>query len=220
MNYLKIFFIPGLGFDHRIFSKLDLAGYLHEYLDWIEPEADEMITDYALRISAPIEAHQGSVVILGHSFGGVMAQEIARLRKVDTIILISSIRSRKEHPPELKMIAPLALHKLFSKSLTRNSFPFWKNIHGYQTKEEQALFLDMVNKNSDHYLQWALKTISEWDGSPLPHTRVVQIHGGRDLTFPFRLIKQADYVVKKGGHFMVYKNAAEVSRMIREALNG
>ena len=40
---MKIYLLPGLGFDHRIFARLDLGGLDVEYINWIEPKDKEPI---------------------------------------------------------------------------------------------------------------------------------------------------------------------------------
>jgi len=35
---MKAYLLLGLGFDHRIFDRLDLGSLDVEYLNWIEPE--------------------------------------------------------------------------------------------------------------------------------------------------------------------------------------
>ncbi|NNF22582.1 MAG: alpha/beta hydrolase, partial [Saprospiraceae bacterium] len=102
-----IYFIPGLGFDSRLFSKLDLKGDQLHNIDWIEPESDEPIGEYAKRISRNI-IHEDATLI-GHSFGGIISLEIANHIPVKNIFLISSISSPSEIPFSFKLISKLRL---------------------------------------------------------------------------------------------------------------
>ncbi|MCI4671915.1 MAG: alpha/beta hydrolase [Bacteroidia bacterium] len=217
---MKVYLIPGLGYTHRLFEKLTFKSPKIEHLDWIEPKANEAISDYAARLSEGVQTQGESLCMIGHSFGGIIAQEIAKHKKIDSIVLISSIRSRNELPFFFKMANPLALHKLFSRNLAIKTVRYWGVNHGFETKEEQSLFREMVASHSDNYLQWALKTLSSWKGIQVPKsTRIYQIHGNRDKTFPLKLLNNPDKIVEKGSHIMVYKQAPLVEEILRSCLN-
>lgn len=216
---MKTYLIPGLGFDHRIFKNLNLNGFQKEYIDWIEPKRKESIGDYAKRLAERVSSDAEGITLIGHSLGGIISQEIAKIRKIDQIILISSIKSRKENPFHFRIIRPLALHHFFTKKLTFSTFKYWAKKHDYESLEEQALFKDMVNQQSNHYLQWALKVLSNWQTPNLaPHTKVFQIHGAVDQTFPIKNITNPDRILKNGGHFMVYKHPEIISQIITDVL--
>ena len=79
---MKIYFIPGLGFDRRIFQNLELVSADIEYIDWIEPiSLNENIKAYATRLATQIDHHSDGTILIGHSFGGVISQEIAQIKK-------------------------------------------------------------------------------------------------------------------------------------------
>lgn len=216
---MKLYLLPGLGFDHRVFSKLNLGNYDLRYINWIEPYKNESLENYALRLSEKIEDTSEPIVLIGHSLGGILSQEIARIKKIDTIILISSIQSRAENPFYFKIIQPLRLHYLFTKQWTTKTVRIWGPTHGYETKEEQTLFKSMVNQHSNHYLQWALKNLSMWRPSTDKlSAQIIQIHGDKDKTFPIRKIEQADSILEGGSHFMVFRRAAFMSRTIVDIL--
>lgn len=219
---MKVYFIPGLGFDHRIFKNISLDNVDVEYLDWIEPVKNESIADYANRLSKGIDK-KDRTIILGHSLGGIIAQEMAEILPVDKIILISSIKSRKEMPFQFRVVKPLFIHKLFSKELTAKTIKYWGKSHDYETIEEQNLVADMVNKQSNHYLQWALRQLSIWkhpnaETNIDTDTEIIQIHGDLDKTFPIKLIRQPFKEIKNTGHFMVFKKAEIISEIINAAL--
>lgn len=218
---MKLYIIPGLGFDHRMFSRLDFSRFQTTFLDWIEPIKNEGISDYARRFAKNIDDNATEkIIIIGHSLGGIMASEIARIKKVDQIILISSIRSSDENPFQFKIIKPLGLHRLFTKKLTLSTFKYWAKQHGYENQEEQDLFKAMISRYSDHYLQWALRELSIWTSYPLPpHTKIFQIHGAKDKNFPLKHLKNSDRVLKDAGHFMAYKRAYEIGGIIKKVLD-
>ena len=214
---MPLYLLPGLGFDDRIYSKIDFGNHLVSAINWIEPAPNEPIAVYAGKMAAGI-AESEEVILIGHSFGGMMAQEIAALRPVSRIILLNSIKSRAEMPFFFKMAGPLGLYHLFTQSGTIRSLPLWGKQHGYESPEEVELFTSMVRKHSNRYLQWALKSLSGWQGVNIPaETSLYQINGRRDKTFPFSQIKTPDAVLD-GGHFMVYKQPEVVGKRILAAI--
>ncbi|MEO0471578.1 MAG: alpha/beta hydrolase [Bacteroidota bacterium] len=216
---MSLYLLPGLGFDHRIYQKIDWGHHALQFLDWIEPLKHEAISDYAERMAEKIKEEK-NVILVGHSFGGMLAQEIAAIRPVDRIILLNSIQSRAEMPLFFKMVKPFGLYHFFTQSGTIRSLPLWGKSHGYDSPEEVALFISMVGKQSNRYLQWALKTLSAWPGVEIPTTTsLYQIHGRKDKTFPFSSLKEPDAVVDDGGHFMVFRQPEKVGRMILDAIH-
>lgn len=110
----EVYLIPGLGADQRVFDFLDLSSFSCHYLSWIEPFKDETIESYAGRLSTQIKSAQP--IIVGVSFGGIMAIEIGKQLKADKIIVISSARTKHELPWFARCIGIFRLHKLVPKS--------------------------------------------------------------------------------------------------------
>lgn len=219
MSGKNIYTLPGLGFDGRIFDKIDFGKNRVTHLHWIDPNPAEHLSDYAKRIAANIENESERVILIGHSFGGILAQEIAQLIDVQKIILISSVKCSEEMPWFFQLVSLLGLHRFFTKKLISGTFACWAKSHGYRTAEEQRLFKNMIDGQTDNYLQWALKSLSEWNPSGEPDVKIAHIHGTKDKTFPIHLLTQPYRTVDGGSHFMVFSQAEIVGRMIREEID-
>ncbi|MEL6253883.1 MAG: alpha/beta fold hydrolase [Bacteroidota bacterium] len=152
--------IPGLGFTKAIFSRLEMPAEELFYLDWIEPARNETVDSYAKRLGRELPGAKYPLVLLGHSFGGMMAAELALQYGAQALVLISSVKSREEIPLKFKAIAPFGLQHFFTKKLTIKSLPYWGESFGYKKGEEQELFKKMLSQQSNLYLQWALKNLS------------------------------------------------------------
>jgi len=216
---MKIYLIPGLGFTDQIFTKLALTETDIHSLNWIEPLKDESFGQYAKRLAHEIPDDSDDIILIGHSLGGMVSQEIACFKRIKKIILISSIKSRDELPFHFKIIQPLRLYHFFTKAWTIKTVKFWGKQQDYESDEEQALFKEMVGKQSNLYLRWALKILSNWKEPAIPSaTSLTQIHGNRDKTFPIKKIKQPHHVIPTGGHFMIYKHAPTLSNIINSSL--
>ena len=215
----KIYLIPGLGFDRRIFSQLNLNTENIGFIEYIEPLEKENLQHYISRLINQNLDTSDSISLIGHSFGGVIAQEIANQISINKIILINSIKSKNENPFHFKIIAKLGLHKFFYKKWTLKTFPFWAKFHGYDSPSIQKLFINMIDNHSDNYLQWALYQLSIWKGIENSKTPIIHLHGEKDKTFPIRLIEKP-IVIKNGSHIMIFNKASEISELANDLLKG
>ena len=93
----KIFLIPGLGADARIFQYIDLQGHEAVPVSWVEPDKLDTLPTYAQKLIDHYKITPGSIVI-GNSLGGMLTIEIAKRVKLDKAILISSIKTKSEAP--------------------------------------------------------------------------------------------------------------------------
>ncbi len=217
---MKIYLIPGLGYDCRLFENLDFKNNQVKCLNWIEPNSGESINDYAARMCHSILDDKDDVIIIGHSLGGIVAQEVASLTRVKKVILISSIKSRSELPLHFKAIAPLKIYKFFTKELCINTVRFWGKYHGFENDQLQDLFKSMVGRHSNDYLKWALKSLSRWHPpKDLNHTSIFHIHGTKDRTLPFGLIRNPDIVIEKGSHILALKRFDEINELILDQID-
>lgn len=214
----KAYFIPGLAFNEEVLQPILNEGLQIETINWIEPLPNESIKSYAARMSESIPISD-SVIMIGHSFGGVIAQEISQIRKVEKIILISSCKSRRENSLVLKSLSPLKINKIIKKALILKTFPYWSRSYGYTTEDEMSVFESMIKKNTDTYLEWALKAISLWDRTFKINTPIVHIHGDIDRTFPLKNIENVTHIIKGGNHFMIYKKSKEIAQILKKYLS-
>ncbi|NNF01297.1 MAG: alpha/beta fold hydrolase, partial [Bacteroidia bacterium] len=151
----NLYLIPGLGLDHRVFARLNLKNSDIHYLDWIEPDQGEGLESYAKRLAEKI-VDSSSAIIVGHSFGGMIALKIADLLNIKKVILISSAKSKKEIPHTLKILRWLPLYKLYSDGIRDKMLPYWSRLFGIKTKEDLKFFKEMLRNNSQYYREWAI----------------------------------------------------------------
>jgi pimeloyl-ACP methyl ester carboxylesterase len=214
---LKVYFISGLGADRRAFYKIQLPpGYEIIYLDWIAPSKNESFESYAKRFSELIQKDEGFILI-GLSFGGMLASEIARIIPPKKLIIISSLSNCKELPWYFKLAGKLGLHKIIVPAIYKQA-TILNRFMGAGNKEMKAIVYSYVNNIDPKFIRWSLNIIVNW-----PHTErllnLIHIHGSRDHLLPNRYVK-ADYVVQNGGHLMVMNKAEEVNKILEQILTG
>jgi pimeloyl-ACP methyl ester carboxylesterase len=210
----KIYCISGLGADHRVFHNLKIDNVHLEYLQWLTPVKKESIEDYALRMS--FQVLEKDPVLMGVSFGGMMAIEIAKIKAVHKIILISSIKSYAELPGWMKVTGKLKLNLLMPPRSPQWMSPIADNYLGVTSGEEKILAKNFREIISPDYLHWAVDKVINWQNTDRP-APIFHIHGTHDKTFPIKNIRPT-YAIQNGGHFMVMNKADEISAIIKELL--
>lgn len=216
-NGLHIYCIPGLGLNEKVFENLGLNNRV-TYLNWLEPQKDEKLSNYAERIASKISKRDTKKVIIGHSFGGVLAQEISNHVHIDRIILVSSIKSVKEIPTSLKMLPRIGLTSLISRGTMLLTFPLWGRFHGYNTKRLRSIFRESVKSLSTEYFQWSIKAIASWEGPQHNQSKISHIHGDADKMFPIGLVLKPVKLVTGGDHIMIYNKGEEVAQLVEREM--
>ncbi len=210
-----LYFIPGLGADERLFSKLELNGFEKKYIKWIPPKKNETLPQYARRLSAQINSHS-DFSLIGVSFGGMLAVEMSKLLKADNVILISSAKTKNEIPSNLKFFKTFPIYQSFSDKFIQWLSALNKNRFGIFKEEEKQLFADMLLSCPAGYLKGAIEMILNWKNSECDNS-IIHIHGDKDYLFPIRKIKNP-IVIKGGTHFMPYHKSEEVEKILLKFL--
>ncbi len=215
---MNIYYISGLGADERAFDKLDFVTQHHAtYIPWLKPfQKKEAIEAYAKRMAESIKDE--NPVLIGLSFGGMMAIEIAKLIKIKKIILISSCKTKDELPPQIKMAGALGLDALLPNTLVKSSKPVIHNFLGTISAVEKEIANDFIDHIDDDYLSWAMRSISRWKNTEIP-CPIFHIHGNSDMLLPNNFV-QADHIIEGGNHFMIYNKANEINPVLNVALQG
>lgn len=212
----RVYFIPGLGADERLFSQLNLKGIEEHYLNWIEPEDCTTMADYAARYVPMIDTSE-PFYILGMSMGGMMAIELQKLIQPEKLILISTVKTRLEISPQLRAVARMKLDMLFSGSVIQNLSGLIDLVVPWQTQTQRSLFLEMLHNSTPEFLKFAIHACINWDNEIMPHN-YVHFHGNRDPLFPGSRAINAE-IVEGGNHFMIYEKGEELTRRIQQYLD-
>ena len=86
----SVYFIPGLAAGKEIFEYISLPEELYDVhiIEWIIPKKNETIKQYAKRMAALVEKKKP--ILIGVSFGGVMAQEMNEFLDLKKFVSISN----------------------------------------------------------------------------------------------------------------------------------
>jgi pimeloyl-ACP methyl ester carboxylesterase len=212
-----VYFVSGLGTDERVFRLLKCEGYRPIHIHWVQPERGEVMQAYAKRLTAQI--HCDRPIIVGLSFGGMMAVEIAKQIETEKVILISSTKTSCEVPPYFKMFRWFPIHRVFPfKSLLWAGYwlAYW--FFSLNTVDERRMLKAILRDIDPHFLKWSFHKVVTWNNEVIPEN-LQHIHGSSDRIFLMRFIKP-DYILEKGGHLMVMNHAAQISTLLEKLLIG
>lgn len=211
---IRIHCISGLGADHRVFTRLDIPGAQLIPVPWVAFDKHDDLPCYAQKLSAVISEERP--VILGLSFGGMLAAEIARMREVQQVFLLSSAKNAAELPPISGFIRFLAENRLVPVGMARMAGRLLYERFGAATDDEKALLMDILKNTDPAFARWAMKAIVEWR-TQAQVGNLVHIHGTADKIIPPDLIKPTHWV-EGGTHLMIYQRAAEISALMAQHL--
>ena len=87
---------------------------------------------------------------------------IERMGNVKKIILISSVKNRKELPKRLKVIQKTWVYKLFPTTYINSVEDFSKYAFGDFAKKRVKLYKEYLSVRNSHYLNWAIYNVLNW----------------------------------------------------------
>ncbi|MBL7683409.1 MAG: alpha/beta hydrolase [Flavipsychrobacter sp.] len=210
----KIYCLSGLGADERIFANLRIDGAELVHLPWPEYDEHDELPCYAQKMSALIKDE--NPILLGVSFGGMLAVEIAKIRKVEKVIIVSSAKTKEEIPHFGRF-----MKFIVTKQVVPAVFFTWPNrfvmqMFGAAIDIEKEMLKGVFRATDGYLVRWAMKAIQLWRNSTYPEP-IVHIHGDADKIITPEYI-HADYWIKGGSHIMIYNKAEEINTIINKEL--
>jgi hypothetical protein len=213
---MKIYVVSGLGADFKVLEKIHFSEQ-HEivFIDWLIPHQDEEFLQYVVRMAEKIDVLE-PFYLLGYSFGGIMVQEMNKLKPAQKIVILGSIKSDKEKSRlikagEVTKIPKILPVKFFNERTT--------NVYGVVRKffdSQNPRVLEYFRVKDPYYLKWSIEKISDWKFDENPD--VIQILGDRDIVFPIKNSKP-NYIVKGGTHLFPATKFREVSIILGEVFD-
>lgn len=205
----KLYLIGGLGADERVFKYLKLNTETKS-IKWIEPKPKEKLNDYSKRLIKQIDQND-EFGILGVSFGGIVAIEIAKIIKPKILILISSVETNTQLPQTFVALGKTQIIRLIPNKLIKPPKPLMSFLFGAKNKE---LLNQIINDTKPEFIRWALNAIINWSNTKTP-IDAIRIHGTKDKLIP---LKGEAIEIKDGGHFMIVDKGEEISKLVNEQM--
>ena len=187
------------------------------------PVIGEPIEAYALRMKLKNAILEDDPILMGVSFGGMMAVELAKHFPAAIVILVSSAGTRRELPLWMRAAGSLGLNRLLPIRPGKGIRWLEDYFLGVESEDDARLGAEFRGKTDPRYLRWALGQVVNWKNEWKPD-RYFQLHGDRDRIFPLshsatRRAASGLHVVPGAGHFMVYNRAPKVGGILTGIIN-
>jgi pimeloyl-ACP methyl ester carboxylesterase len=207
----NIYCISGLGADERLFQNLHIPEADLIHLKWIAHEANDDVVSYAHKLARQI--NETNPILMGVSFGGMLAIEIAKLTGASKVFLVSSIKTAGDLPQIYHVAKSLHLVSLIPSFLIKRPSFLTDYIFGATDKKDKDLLHDYLRNSDVRYIKWALNAILHWENRM--RENIIHVHGANDKVIP--LPPGVDYKIS-GGHFVVFNRAKEISKIISKEM--
>ena len=181
-------------------------------MGWLKPMKNESIESYAGRYREKITA--ADPVLLGYSFGGVIAIELSKQIPTRKVILISSTKTCADVPAYIRLAGKLRLYKLITLRRVLKMRALLPFLFEAKKEEEKNLVFDMLRKTDPDVFKWAVEIICTWKNTEAT-SNIVQVHGTDDRILPYHYVK-CDYTIRDGSHLMILNRAQEISELLKK----
>ncbi len=210
----EIYIFSGLGADERVFQRLDFSGFSTTFIKWIVPQDKETIELYTTRLLDQITTPKPTLI--GLSFGGLIAVEVAKQIETEKVILIASAKTKKEIPFYYRFVGQYGLHKLLPTRLLKSSNFITNWFFGTSSTFDKQLLKQILIDTDPTFLKWAIDKVAKWTN--IKQTKnIYHIHGTSDKILPFSFI-ESNATIKYGGHLMTLNKAEEINNILRQQL--
>ncbi|WP_066829409.1 alpha/beta fold hydrolase [Rufibacter ruber] len=217
MAFPPLYLLSGLGADERLFQFLRLQHPNPVVVKWVTPAPHATLAQYAQQVLPQIQDRSAPAVLIGLSFGGMVAQELAKLIPTQKVILLSSLAHTPQLPWYYRAGGLLRLQKWLPFQWAK-SFPApgeW--LFGAKSPLEKQVFRSIIQDTDLDFLRWSLTAILGWQHRAEASEQLVIIHGTRDKILPVPLAPRV-HLVEGGEHLMVMSRAAEISALLNQHL--
>ena len=206
--------ISGLGADRRAFSRLgSFTSRDMDYVDWIRCNDNDSLHTYCLRLIDKYSI-EPSDILVGLSFGGMVAIEIARILGTKHVILISSLRDRADVKTFYATLLKLRLYRLIPNVRVAFMYPFIRIFLNVSSEEGQRIMDSMIQNHDLRFTKWAFARIAESKFEGITGTTIYNIIGTRDnLIKPWT--NENTVAIESAGHFMIFENHIRITEALR-----
>ena len=114
---MKLYVVSGLGADFKVLDKLKFPENLEVvFLEWLIPVRNESFQHYISRMADRVDATE-TFCLLGYSFGGIVVQEINKLKPAQKTVILASIKSHHEKSRFIKLGERTGLPKYLPETI-------------------------------------------------------------------------------------------------------
>jgi len=210
-----VYLLPGQGGDERLFQNIHITGHEIKVIVLETPFKGESLPEYAKRLSTQIDT-TCSFSLVGVSFGGMIAVEMAKFLEPKKVIIISSAKTKDELPWKYKVVKHLRLYKLFNGKLLKKMANIVRPIIEPDSKKNHDTFSAMIDDRDPAYLKRAVECVLLWENTEYRED-IIHLHGTNDHTIPIKNIINP-VRIEDASHVMVMTEGDRIGALINEYL--
>jgi pimeloyl-ACP methyl ester carboxylesterase len=209
------YILSGLCADERVFDQIDFGSYAPIFIPWEKVDSQQSLESYVNQLSRQV--HATNPILIGISFGGIVAQEMSLLFQNCPVLIISSIKTRSELPFFMRFSGKIGLNKLIpTKTIFKlKRLNYW--FFGTKIAAEKQVLEDILSDSDPKLAKWAVGQIVHWKRTKPVPAKILHIHGDNDRIFNISNTSP-DFIVQGGTHLMTVSKPEEVSSLIQKAL--
>ena len=210
---MKLYVISGLGADFKVLEKINFPESLEVvFLDWLIPENKEDFHHYVERMAARVDDSE-PFALLGYSFGGLIVQEIDKIKSAEKVVIMGSIKSDKEKSRFIKFGEMSRITKYLPQRMFNVKSAAVYSVARNIVDPKNPKLMEYFTVRDQYYLKWGIEKVSDWKFEENP--KVIQILGSKDIVFPVKYSKP-DYIVQNGTHLFPATKPKQVSKILNE----
>lgn len=210
---MKLYVISGLGADFKVLENISFPQQLEiVFLDWLIPENKEEFHHYIKRMADRVD-HSEPFALLGYSFGGIIVQEIDKIKTAEKVVILGSIKSDKEKSRFIKFGEVSKIPRWLPKKLFNVQSATIYSFARKLVDPKNPKLMQYLKVTDPYYLKWGIQQVSAWKFKENP--KVIQVLGNKDIVFPVKYSKP-DYIVENGTHLFPVTQSKQVSKILAE----
>jgi pimeloyl-ACP methyl ester carboxylesterase len=213
---MNVYLIPGLAADERVFRHIRLPeGYHPQILQWVRPEPKESLASYAMKLAEQID-RSAPFTLIGLSFGGMLATEIAKRLQPHKTVLISSVPHSSQLPSYYRWAWRIGVQYIMTPTVIKSGVMI-KRLLTAEAPEDKKIIVEMARDMDPEFVRWAMWTIVHWKTTEGSVQGCTHIHGTADVILPCRFTRPS-HLVPKAGHLMIFNQADRINALLAEIL--
>lgn len=210
---MKLYVVSGLGADFSVLEKITFPEKLEiVFLNWLIPENHEEFHHYVKRMADRVDASE-PFALLGYSFGGIIVQEIDKIKSAEKVVILGSIKSNKEKSRLIKFGEIFKIAKFLPRQIFNVKSAVIYSFMRKLIDPKNPKIMQYLKVTDPYYLKWGIEQVSDWKFEENP--KVIQVLGSKDIVFPVKYSKP-DYVVQDGTHLFPVTKSKQVSKILAE----
>ena len=124
-------------------------------------------------------------MLLGLSFGGTIACELAKILSPEMVIHISSITNKKHLPLVFRLIGAIGIHKIIPAVLMTPPMGLAYWFFGIEKQKNKKLLKEILDDTDKDFLKWAIGRLLSKEEIHQPKN-IIRVHGTNDKLLPLK----------------------------------